>query len=93
MKYVSFKSFIIYEELKRVRKRESMDCEDEKRIRSSVIPDISVRLLDLNLTEGENGILCDTSLKKQDIFFELCKSKIVPINIRKYLLYQQHVAS
>lgn len=76
-------------------------------IRDAIIPDIHVRLLDLCLEEGENGILMpikfyEESRKNQkeneepevqDNLDKLLNFKTVPITMRKFLMYKHCQAS
>lgn len=77
------------------------------KIRDAIIPDIHVRLLDLCLGEGENGILMpikfyEESRKNQkeneepevqDNLDKLLNFKTVPITMRKFLMYKHCQAS
>jgi hypothetical protein len=72
---------------------ESFDIDGH--IRSCIIPTDAVKMISLELGAGENGILIDYEIKpqvfsqkesKRTLFYD---TKIVPITMRKYLLYVQ----
>lgn len=89
---------------------------ENKNIRMEIIPDLSITLKDLSLTDEENGIVgsiydfkrFETSsdklnnlnfnkggfkYTKDDFLKSFFDRKVIPINLRKHLLYIDYEAS
>ena len=74
---------------------EEESFEDNWRIRPCIIPTESVKIVKLNLGPDENGIVTNYETKPKEISQKekqktlLQDSRVVPITMRKYLLYMQ----
>ena len=64
-------------------------------VRSCIVPTETVKMVNLDLGPDENGIVIDYEIKtdkyskKENEYSLFYDTKIVPITIRKYLLYMQ----
>jgi len=71
-------------------------CHKYGQIRSSIIPTESVRMLKLNLGPNENGLVVNYETTPEEISQKVNKTpllqdaQVVPITMRKYLLYMQN---
>lgn len=69
-------------------------CQENWQIRECVIPKDTIKIVKLDLGPGENGIVIDyeeNQKKKTSNMFK--NSRVIPLTMRKYILYLQFQAS
>ena len=67
--------------------------QDIGQIRECIIPNVNVKFVKLELGQSENGLVIDYEFKPENKKSKFMDSVIVPITMRKYMLYLQSRAS